>query len=1071
MKRSHLAGVVLLLLPVFSFADEKIYINELMPSNIDYIIDDLFDFPDSWVELYNPTEEDVNLKNWYLSNKKSNLTLWRIPVDCIVPSNGYKLIYMDEVDENLHASFRLDIGGDRLYLTKPDGNTVMDTSEKFKSDIPANNAWARIPDGSDNWGWINKPTPGKTNDDNYFNTIVAPQILFNVPSGLYEEFPFIEMSVAEDKSELANNIYYTTDGSEPTERSNRYTEPLIIDSTSVIRAKIINENYIIRRSDAISLIHKTREMNHPVISLIMEPEHLWDDSIGIYVDGVNGKYFHVTKQKHNWNQDWRRPMHIDFIDKDNNVTVNQDGELCIMGGESRRYPMKSLKIYANKRFGKKRLDYKFFHEKDAIDGGYKSIILRNSGQDFDWTFCKDALNQYLMAQKADLDYQAYQPAIVFINGQYWGMQNIRERSNDHHILSNFGLDDDEIDMYENKELKNGTSEHFDMMYEYVTGENVEFGKIDEYIDVNEFVNYIVLETFISNRDWIYNNVVMWRKRDGGKWRWLIKDTDYSQIGYNNRTIEWLLEYEGSAYMGNIFNGCMKDNTFKNKFIDNYQAYMGDFLDGNTAKSLLDSIYNNLDDEMHYHQPRWEGTYDDWKAHHTNMIYYMRRRADSTYMQMHRLFDLGFPVKTEISITPENIFDGNDIEKQVFSINGVGINKNRFNGRLFTERDVNLKIEKDILNSPFECWLVKTKKQNGETETDIYHEKEINLNFDGLTESIEINAVFKDRKPYFDFDNGCLTISNYIAYDYISYIRSEIEKYKYSATTLDLRNTVIEDNVNTDELFAEINPNCIILANNENITLTGNFVNNEKAKNIVLNNGYDFNNHIDFDADTAVVYIKRYTNHFHNEKAYYPMILPFASDDFISDENLAYKYIGGKFLQIYDWAANQPFVIENISDGSEYIRLEFENVRFEKTNDSLFYANSESSLWGGYKWNRREECLVINKDFVSGHMPGNAFISNAEAVVRPFESFIYDPNFEEITIPELTLDIKDIVETEFGIVLSGNRVNIFCNDSMTINIYTVDGRIVKSFAAQPGENSFIIEDAGVYFINNKKVVIK
>lgn len=150
MKTHSLFLAAALLLVPKAYAQTSVFINELMPSNVNGIMDDRYEFPDSWVELFNPSSSEIDIRGWYLSNSKKNLTKWKVPVSCVIPPKGYKLIYLDTENTGLHANFRLDVKGEELYLVASDGETIVDVSKKFDKQVPADNSFGRLKDGGVN---------------------------------------------------------------------------------------------------------------------------------------------------------------------------------------------------------------------------------------------------------------------------------------------------------------------------------------------------------------------------------------------------------------------------------------------------------------------------------------------------------------------------------------------------------------------------------------------------------------------------------------------------------------------------------------------------------------------------------------------------------------------------------------------------------------------------------------------------------------------------------------------------------------------------------------------------------
>ena len=439
---------------------QTLKINELMQSNVECIMDDIKEFPDSWVELYNPTDAAINLKDYKISNKNKVKKAWQLP-DQQVPAGGYVIIYCDKEgkeDNRLHADFRLESGkGCTVYLFKGKDDEPVDSLPADMKKMPAPDvAFGRETDGADKWGYQVTPTPGKANT----GEICDAKHILGAP--VFGKEGFVTSGEAAFQLELGlpdgtpegTVIRYTTDGSEPTSKSTKYTNPINtskstkytnpinIGKTKVIRAKLFCDGWLSPMSSAQSYIFHPREITLPIFSVQTNDKYLNDKEIGLFANN-NSK---EDKKTH----DWRRPVMIEFfpVGSDNSA-FNQLGETRIQGGQSRSNALKSMVFYANKRFDPdyKRYSYEFFPDQKPGITEFKSFSLRDGGNDFGDLYFRDLIIQRTMAGHVDLDWQAGHSAVLYINGEYMGMLNIRERSNEDNIYSNYnGLED--IDMVE-----------------------------------------------------------------------------------------------------------------------------------------------------------------------------------------------------------------------------------------------------------------------------------------------------------------------------------------------------------------------------------------------------------------------------------------------------------------------------------------------------------------------------------------------------------------------------------------------------------------------------------------------
>ena len=589
----------------------KLVINELMQSNIDCIMDDLHEFPDSWVELYNNSDEAIDLKDYQIGTQKDSA--WPLPSQT-VEAKGFITVYCDKEENKLHTDFRLESGkGCVVYLFK--GNEVVDSLPEALKKMPAPNiAYGRKADGSNEWGYQLTPTPGAANcgeicDEKH---ILGEPIFSEHGRVMTTSKDFsLTLSLPKDAPE-GTQIRYTTNGKEPTRDSELYTEAISINDSYSIRAKLFCDGWLSPRSTVQSYIFLDRDMTIPVISITTN-----DD----YLNGKEG-IFRVNSKANQVN--WRRPINFELFDEPDKASVlNQICETRIMGGQSRDWARKSMAIYSNKRFGAKRLEYEFFPDQRPGVTNFKSIMLRNAGNDIDGLYMRDAIMQRSMAEHADLDWQAWRPAVVYINGEYHCMLNIRERSNDDNIFTNYNELED-IDMIEiaqenNKmvgEVKAGTSENYDKFVKFYSERGHTLAEYAEWIDWKEYINLMAMNLYFNNQDFPGNNIVMWRPRtEDGKWRWISKDTDFGlglygkEVEFN--TIKWLYDfnhtYDRDRKWANtkeatmLFRNLMEDPDFNREFIDRNLVYMGDFLNEKGVRAIWDPMYELVKDELLIHR--------------------------------------------------------------------------------------------------------------------------------------------------------------------------------------------------------------------------------------------------------------------------------------------------------------------------------------------------------------------------------------------------------------------------------------------------------------------------------------
>jgi len=710
-----LLTIVALVCPYLSLS-AQLQINEFMQSNIDCIMDDRNEFPDSWVELYNPTTTAINLQDYKIGISSDRNEAYQLPNNTILPKS-FAIIYCDKEEDGMHTSFRLESGkGGAIYLFN--NKEIVAKLENIDKQPAPNISYGRKTEGSDEWGYMLTSTPGKRNNS-ALSLGILPEISFSIPGQVIDDNKSIIVSLqTEEDAPEGTEIRYTTDGSEPTRSSALYSTAFHISNTKVIRAKAFCNGYLSPRSTTQSYIFHPREMTLPVISIVSDDHYFNDDKIGILVKGT---YSDTENYKYNW----RRPINLEyFTEPSAESNLNQLCEARVQGNASRGCQIKSLALYANKRFGKKRFKYEFFPDQRPSQTKYKSIILRNAGNDFDYLYMRDAIIQRSMAENVDLDWQAWQPSIFYLNGKYIGMLNIRERANEDNVFSNYDELED-IDMFENWwDKKAGTWDNMNAFKAFFAEHGHTWAEYSERMDLVEYINLMIMNLYFNNQDFPGNNIVLWRPRtEDGKWRFIAKDTDFGLGLYNHpsdyNTIAWLYNpsYDADRAWANtsdatrLFRRLMEDPDFSREFIDRAAIYMGDFLNFEGVWHIWSPMHDAIKAEYPSHRKlinQWWPNYDNELS---AAMSWLKARTGYFYTYLKEYYGLGNLESISVVVGNKR-FLSDDFH---ITINGVPLTDNSLSGQFFEGRALTLSsTASDKINVT--GWRIMTISDDGKTET-------------------------------------------------------------------------------------------------------------------------------------------------------------------------------------------------------------------------------------------------------------------------------------------------------------------------------------------------------------------
>ncbi|UCH88729.1 MAG: CotH kinase family protein, partial [Thermoplasmata archaeon] len=339
---------------------------------------------------------------------------------------------------------------------------------------------------------------------------------------------------------------------------------------------------------------------------------------------------------------------------------------------------------------------------------FQSIILRNAGQDWYWTLFSDALMQSL-TKDIDVDTQAYRPAIVFLNGEYWGIYSIREKVNKHYLVTHYGVDPDNIDLLEPTTLYipqqgrgepaiEGDFEEYNALLNYIKNHDMSVSANYDYVktqvDINNFINHKVVQIYVANDDWPGNNEKLWRPRKaGGKWRWITFDADTGFKLYDHNTLEWATtpgSYPHPDWSVFLLSALLQNQNFRNEFINRFADFSNTIFRQEVITQRINEMKEELEPEMPRHLARWKdsiGTMDNWYKNISVMSTFAQRRWSYIYSQNLR----GYIIKYFNLTNGKTTISLNVSEQGVgkIKINSIVINEFPWNGIYFPDVPVHI----------------------------------------------------------------------------------------------------------------------------------------------------------------------------------------------------------------------------------------------------------------------------------------------------------------------------------------------------------------------------------------------
>jgi len=448
----------------------------------------------------------------------------------------------------------------------------------------------------------------------------------------------------------SGKIYYTLDGSLPTTQSLLYNKEIGIDleKNTVINAAIFKNN-----KQLSSVVNKSYFVNFDsdlaIISISTEPNNLWSEETGIYVVGNDPTRANYAQREN----DWKRSAYFSFFENQQEI-FSRIVEFEISGGSSATFPQKSFNVYFSNQHSNNAVNYQIFPQSSTKI--FNSIKLRNSGNDWYSTLIRDCLMQELLRDYTNLDIQSCRPAVLILNGEYWGIYNIRERYNKDYFVNKFqdfkldstnivvSTSSNDFDKKGHPLIKIGNENDADSYLDLITfalnndlSTPTNYQKISKIMDIDNFIDYNIAEMFYSNYDWPHGNYKFWRYRNhivedqispiDGRWRWLIFDTDYgfaldgpdtinTEVKKDAISLNMFYKIDKEEY---VFKNLFNNLEFRKKFLTRYFDLLNTAFTEERIINKIDELTSQIDDEIDRHTSRWgdqtEGmltNYQDWQ---------------------------------------------------------------------------------------------------------------------------------------------------------------------------------------------------------------------------------------------------------------------------------------------------------------------------------------------------------------------------------------------------------------------------------------------------------------------------
>ena len=626
-------SVLLAFFGMISLARAQVVVNEVSASNYAGFAAPNGQY-DDWMELFNTTGAVVDLSGWYLSDSENNNTKWSFPTGATIAANGYLVVFCGgqntSVGNTHYTNFKLNQTAEEFAVLSDAAGTII-SQYQLLDRTQAEHSRGRETNGAGPWRLFTTPTPGAANAGAVQE--YAPKPTFSVPSGVQGG----AVSVALSAPGAGLTIRYTLNGTVPTAASTLYTGVINVPATTVVRARTFSADPTVPPS-AIETNTYFIGTNHTVAILSIAGDQLPDLLGGNQIEPIGS---------------------MEYFGPDGQLRAEASGDFNEHGNDSWAYPQRGLDYVSRDQFGDNdALHYPIFRTKNR--DSFQRLIIKAAASD-NYPFegggahIRDAYVQALsQVNDLRLDERSYEPCVLYMNGQYWGVYEIREKVDDADFTEEY-YDQPEDQLYFLKTWGGTWQEYggapaqneWDALVAYVAasdmGDAAAFAYVDGLFNWKSLVDYVVLNSQVVCSDWLNWNTAWWRglnpDGDGRRWRYALWDMDATFGHYVNFTgiadqsaaadpcnVEDLPDPGGQGHIPILTKLIAENPMVRDYYVNRYIDLNNTAFECNAMLALLDSLVANIAPEMTAHIARWGGSMAEWEANVETMRTFISTRC-------------------------------------------------------------------------------------------------------------------------------------------------------------------------------------------------------------------------------------------------------------------------------------------------------------------------------------------------------------------------------------------------------------------------------------------------------------
>ncbi len=548
-----------------------------------------------------------------------------------------------------HASFQLHRKGGVLHLEDTSGRYGRTVAYP---EMDARRSWAR--QGGRTWGLSERPTPGAANAGD-IATSALPEPVFETPSGFHAGPVVVRL-----KPVPGGTIRCTQGGRRPSSDSPDAIDGIRLDSTWVLSCAVFDERGG-RGPIASALFLVGETISLPVVSVVADDAALFDPDTGLYVEGPRASALQPHYGANYWS-DREIPARLEMFEPGGGRLFGAAAGIGIYGNWSRAKPKKSISVQFRERYGTRWIEAPVFPQRPDLRR-FKGFGLRNNGSNYGLEHLRDALGTALVAGRG-LEAQLSRHVVVFLNGRYWGIHDLREKLDPDYLDTRLGLDPSQVDLVKNGvEIQAGSLQGWVSTVDWLMGANLAdpsaWDRARGLVDADNLALYLAAEIWAGNCDWPANNLRVWRQRGGPTpWRFMLYDLDGGLGGFCGSSQDMFAFLGDSSVVDEYPNGPRATVLFRRfsanpgwraRFVHRLDALLATDVSAPRALAAFDSLESVLASEVGRDALRWSLDPVVLAAQRNSTRNFLIKRPTQIHEQMRKWYGLGDTATVKVSI--------------------------------------------------------------------------------------------------------------------------------------------------------------------------------------------------------------------------------------------------------------------------------------------------------------------------------------------------------------------------------------------------------------------------------------